>query len=105
MFSYFYELICMSGDFGTESAKTINKTSIVLSCNYLYYGDSIKQVIFDCCRRCMTYSLYKTLAICQVVQRYLTDYLTVERVRLILEDLKKLMDKSEPRYLLNRIYI
>jgi hypothetical protein len=40
-----------------------------------------------------------------VVLRYLADYLTAERVRLVLEDVKKMMDRSEPRYLLNRIYI
>lgn len=105
MFSYFYELICMCGDFGTESARTINRTSMVLSCNYLYDGESVREMVVDCCRRCLTYSLYKHLSICRVALGYLADYLTSERVRLVLEDLKKMMDKSEPRYLLNRIYI
>lgn len=36
VFSYVYELVCMDGDFGPESPKTINKTSVILHSNYLY---------------------------------------------------------------------
>lgn len=35
-FSYVYELVCMDGEFGVESTKTINKTSPVLSANILF---------------------------------------------------------------------
>jgi len=35
-FSYVYELVCMDGEFGVESTKTINKTSPVLSANLLF---------------------------------------------------------------------
>jgi len=41
VFSYFYELICMEGEFGVESARTINKTCAVLSANVLYREQSL----------------------------------------------------------------
>lgn len=59
----------------------------------------------DCYRRCMAYSLYKDLGVCRAAQRLTAHYLSAEGSKLILEELKKLMDGSEPRYLLSRIYL
>ncbi len=53
----------------------------------------------------MTYSLYKSLKVCQHVQQVLAKYLSKSYLRVILEDLHRLLEKSEPRYLLNRIFI
>jgi protein SHQ1 len=95
----------MCGDFGPESARTINETSTMLSCSAALGELSIKEVLVECCRRCMTYSLYKSLKVCEHVQHILAKYLSRSYVRVILEDLHKLLERSEPRYLLNRIFI
>lgn len=83
-FSYLYELICMSGDFGPESAKTINKTSLVLFCNSSYEGQSMREMMTDCYRRCLTYSLYKTLELCHHVRMTLVKYLSKPYLKIIL---------------------
>lgn len=38
-FCYLYELVCMSGELGTESATTISRTSAVFRCN-LNFADA-----------------------------------------------------------------
>ena len=83
-FSYLYELVCMSGDFGPESAKTINQTSLVLYCNSSYEGQSTREMIADCYRRCMTYSLYKILELCHHVRKTLVKYLSKQYLKLFL---------------------
>lgn len=95
----------MFGDFGPESGKTINETSIMLSCSVSLSGLSVREVLVECFRRCITYSLYKSLKICVHVQQILMKYLSRGYIGVILEDLHKLMEKSEPRYLLNKIFI
>lgn len=95
----------MCGDFGPESARTVNETSIMLSCSASLEGLSMREVLVDCYRRCMTYSLYKSLKVCGHVQQVLTKYLSRSYIRVILEDIHKLLEKSEPRYLLNKIFI
>lgn len=64
MFSYVYELICMGGEVGPESARTINRTSLIFSSSSYYEEVCLKEVVVDCCKRCLTYSLYKSLKIC-----------------------------------------
>jgi hypothetical protein len=95
----------MCGDFGPESARTMNETSIMLSCSGSLAGLCVREVLLECYRRCMTYSLYKSVKVCVHVQRILTKYLSRSYIRVILEDIHTLMEKSEPRYLLNKIFI
>lgn len=53
----------MGGEMGPESARTINRTSLVLSCSSYYYDCEIKDILVDCVRRCLTFSLYKSMKI------------------------------------------
>jgi protein SHQ1 len=100
-----YELICIGGEFGVESAKTINRTSLVLSIHSYYHKMTMKQVIVNCIKRCLTYSLFKSLVICRHTLALLDKLLTKKYLIAVLLDLRQLFEKSEPRYLLNQIYI
>jgi protein SHQ1 len=95
----------MIGEFGPESARTINQTSLILYCNSYYEEQSLEEMIAYCYRRCMTYSLYKNLEICKFVKKTLTKYMNRTYIKVILEDLRRLFEKSEPRYLINKMYI
>lgn len=74
--SFAYELCCMDGELSVESAKTINNTSAVLSCCVDYRELNLTDVLIDCARRCIAYSLYKHVQIChkaiQLVGKHLT---------------------------------
>lgn len=94
IFAYLYELICMGGEIGPESAKTINQTSLILHCNATFGEMTLKEMLVDCYRRCMTYSLYKSLKMCAYVQRMLTKYLNKSYIKVILEDLRRLFEKN-----------
>lgn len=74
--SYAYELCCMDGELSVESAKTINNTSAVLSCCVDYRGLDLKDVLIDCGRRCIAYSLYKHVLICQKAIKLVGAHLT-----------------------------
>lgn len=100
-FSYVYELCCMDGDLSVESAKTINNTCAVFSCCVDYQQVELNDVLIDCCRRCIAYSLYKHVSICKKAIKILSTLLTTEYLQAILFHLRSLFNKSEPRDLLN----
>lgn len=104
-FCYTYQLVCMLGQMGVQSAKSINKTSPIFSANILFRNQSLSQVIYDCSRRCVTYSLYKHLDICQKALDILRKELSLSLLIALLSDLRFMFEKSEPRYLLNTIYL
>lgn len=89
-FSYVYELICMSMELGTESAKTINRTSLVLSSSSYYYGLPMRAVVLDCFKRCLTYSLYKSLGVARETLNFLLKVLDDKYLTVILLEIKDL---------------
>ena len=103
--AYLYELICMEGEMGVESAKTINSSSGVLSC-FLDYGEqTMKEVIIDSIRRSVVYSLYKNIDVGNRALDCLKEYLCPSLIIHIFTELRIMLEKSEPRYLLNRVFL
>lgn len=90
---------------GVESAKTINMTSGVLSCFLTYEEQSIEGTIIDSFRRCIVYSLYKHIDITAKILKFLSEDLCQSLLVHILTELRMMFEKSDPRYLLNRIYV
>ena len=90
VFSYVYELVCIGGEFGVESAKTINRTSLILSCHSYYHGMTLMQVLINCCKRCMTYSLYKSLLLCKHTLSILPKFIHQKYLISVLLDIKQL---------------
>ncbi len=93
----------MRGELGVESAKTINMTSAVLACNVDYQNICIEKVKADCFRRCLTFSLYKHMDVCERATSLLSK-LTFPQLKALFLDSRIMMEKSEPRHLLNVLY-
>lgn len=106
LFAYLYEKFVQCSDFTCESAATINKLSSTLSC--FYTDPTLAEVVKTCYRRALIYPLYKHFGIAEIVKQQLTDVL-IEGKRVavlkILLQLHHLFNKSEPRYLLNELYL
>lgn len=73
----------MGGEMGPESARTINRTSLVLSCSSYYYDCEIKDILVDCVRRCLTFSLYKSMKIAWKVLFLLPKFLSLQYIIII----------------------
>ena len=66
---------------------------------------TISDLIYDCARRCVTFSLYKNIEICEKVNKSLSSFLSVNFLLEVLLELRVMFEKSDPRYLLNRIFV
>ena len=55
---------------------------------------AVRDILVDCFRRCMAYSLYKSLKLCAYVQKMLGKYLMRSYVKILLEDLRRLFEKN-----------
>lgn len=95
----------MEGEMSVESAKTVNKTSGVLNCLVDYEEHNIKYALQDSIRRCIVYSLYKHLDIGWKVLKFLEKYLSQDLLINIMTELRRMFGESDPRYLLNTIYL
>lgn len=84
----------MEGDMSVESAKTINNCSSLFSCCVDYEDFSILEVIKDCCKRCLSYSLYKNIKVCQKTLRLLIIYMDQTFICAVLVSLRAMFEKS-----------
>ena len=81
----------MGGELGVESAKTINRTAIVLHCNCLAQEDMpVRAILAECYARCITYSLYGHLRICESVQAVVARLMGQKWVKVVLLDIRRL---------------
>lgn len=99
-----YEIRAM-GEISCESAANINKLSPGISC--LIEFDCLDDMLRKVQRRVLVYAVYRNLAI---VQNAWKDCLKVfdegkEAVLRVLLKVKKVFESSEPRFLLNRIWL
>jgi protein SHQ1 len=104
VFSFCCEIRCM-GELSCESPVIINKISATLSCLVEY--KSLLEMSIKISRRFLIYSLYRNLEILQKAWQD-TQYLFSQgksSILRVLVKLKNIFDASEPRYLLNRIFI
>lgn len=104
IFSFCFEMRSME-ELTCESASNINKISPTLAC--LVEFTMISDMIKACFRRILIYSLYRNYLI---AERAWADVIGLFRegkaavVRVLIQ-LKMQFDKSEPRYLLNRLFV
>lgn len=65
----------------------------------------IGEIVKDCARRCVVYSLYKSVPIFNKASAFLAEALNKELIWTILVEIRTMFQKSDPRYLLNTIYL
>ena len=122
LFAFTYDCITTEFEHSSESGWTINKLSSTLSnlidFNKNFYSQSkhisfdilnelIKNVIISCYRRILIYPLYRNFKLCEKVKNNLIEILSKGKFGLTkcFIMIKKIFEKSEPRYLLNTLYI
>lgn len=105
LFAFCYEFRSMEGELTCESAWGINKLSATLSC-MLEFPD-LPTVLTSCFRRALVYPLYRSEALAQAAlndaRRLVADGKGA-MLRALLA-VKHAFERSEPRYLLNRLFI
>lgn len=103
--AFSYELRTMGGDFTCESAFNINKLAVSLSC--LAELQEPRLVLRSFLRRVLVYGVFRECSLCNralsdAQQLFAEGRLCLVRVLL---KIKSLFERSEPRYLLNRLFI
>jgi protein SHQ1 len=103
--AFAYEMRTMAGELTCESAYNINKLAVSLSC--LAELQSPAQVFSSFMRRVLVYGIYRSHSLCScslsdVKALFAEGRLCLVRVML---KVKGLFERSEPRYLLNRLFI
>ena len=121
LFAYIYDLLMTEYEHSSESAWHINKLSNTLS-NFIdfnknFYNNSIidsnilelsiKNVLINNYRRILIYPLYRNIKICEKIKFILFEILKTGKFGIIkcFLDIRNILEKNEPRFLLNRIYI
>ena len=122
LFAYIYDLLMTEYEHSSESAWHINKLSNTLS-NFIDFNKnfythssiidtnilelSIKNVLINNYRRILIYPLYRNIKICEKIKNNLYEILQTGKFGIIkcFLDIRNILEKNEPRFLLNRIYI
>jgi len=105
LLAYCYELRAQGYDFESESAWSINKISYTLSC--FVQIESLKESLICSARRILIFPFYRHWELIQTGVKDLVELLGLGRkfiVKALLE-IKVLFERSEPRNLLNVLYI
>uniref|UniRef100_A0A146KTI1 Protein SHQ1 homolog n=1 Tax=Lygus hesperus TaxID=30085 RepID=A0A146KTI1_LYGHE len=105
VFAYAYNFRTFTGENTVESAWTINKLSATLS--WFQTFETAAEVKVACVRRSLIYPLYRHYALSMKVLEDTVKILKLGRRQILkcLIDVHKLFNASEPRYLLNQLYI
>ena len=104
LFAYLYDLRTMDWENSCESGWTINKLCPFLS-GFVYH-DSLADCLLNLYRRVMIYPLYRNYKLAVKVHKDLIRILENKlfAIKLVAE-VKYIFEKSDPRYLLNILYI
>jgi len=116
--AFLYDLRTTELEFNSESGWTINKLSSVLSC-FLSYKDKLKQesssqsiiintlteLLLNNTRRILTFPLYRNLKIVQKILKDLVYVMDKPKLLKCLLSIRSIFEKSDPRHLLNKLYI
>lgn len=106
----------------SESGWTINKLSSVFSCcvdfNKIFFSfssepplnfleESVTNVLISSYRRILCYPLYRNLKICHKIKEDLSEILSrgIFHILKIFLRVKSIFERSEPRHILNKIYV
>uniref|UniRef100_A0A170YXD4 Protein SHQ1 homolog n=1 Tax=Triatoma infestans TaxID=30076 RepID=A0A170YXD4_TRIIF len=105
MFAYAYNHRTTLGESTVESAWTINKLSSTLS--WLQSFECMKDVKIACIRRSLIYPLHRNWILSTAVMEDTLNILKLGRRQILkcLIEIHKLFNASEPRYLLNQLFI
>ncbi|BES98753.1 protein SHQ1 homolog [Nesidiocoris tenuis] len=105
IFSYAYQYRTFGGENTVESGWTINKLSSTLSWFQSY--NSVKDVKLACVRRALIYPLYRHFDLSMRVVEDTLKILKLGRRQILkcLIEIHKIFNSSEPRYLLNQLYV
>uniref|UniRef100_A0A1B6H022 Protein SHQ1 homolog n=1 Tax=Cuerna arida TaxID=1464854 RepID=A0A1B6H022_9HEMI len=105
VFAFAYNHRTTLGENTVESAWTINKLSATLS--WFANHSSIHSVVVSCFRRMLTYPLYRHWNLAELVLRDTIAIMKLGRRQVLkcLLEVHSLFTHSEPRYLLNQLYI
>lgn len=95
----------MQGELSPESAATINRLASSFSC--FAVDASLEAVVAASYRRCLTFPLYRSFEVCELVHSLTARVFSSGRTALLklLIELHRLLAKSEPRHLLNEIFL
>lgn len=121
-FAYLYDTYTTEYEHSSESGWTINKLSSVFSnlidFNKNFYSQSkdisidilnelVKNVLICSYRRVLVYPFYRNIELCNKIQKDICVLLSQPKVVFvkILIQIRNIFEKSEPRYLLNTLYI
>uniref|UniRef100_A0A0V0G9M8 Protein SHQ1 homolog n=1 Tax=Triatoma dimidiata TaxID=72491 RepID=A0A0V0G9M8_TRIDM len=105
LFAYAYNHRTTLGESTVESAWTINKLSSTLS--WLQSFDCMKDVKIACIRRSLIFPLHRNWILSATVMEDTLNILKLGRRQILkcLIEIHKLFNASEPRYLLNQLFI
>uniref|UniRef100_A0A069DUB8 Protein SHQ1 homolog n=1 Tax=Panstrongylus megistus TaxID=65343 RepID=A0A069DUB8_9HEMI len=105
LFAYAYNHRTTLGESTVESAWTINKLSSTLS--WLQSFECMKDVKIACIRRSLIYPLHRNWILSTAVMEDTLNILKLGRRQILkcLIEIHKLFNTSEPRYLLNQLFI
>ena len=105
MFAFAYDKRATLGESTVESAWTISKLSSTLS--WFERFTSLEEVLDACFRRSLSYPLYRHWELSRKVLQDVTDIFELGRRKILkcLLEILMLFNESEPRYLLNELYI
>lgn len=105
MYAYCYNHRTTQGDNTVESAWTVNKLSATLS--WLQVFSDLETVVRSCFRRSLCYPLFRNWKLsCKVMEDTIKIFsLGRRQVLKCLLEIHELFNGSEPRYLLNQLYI
>lgn len=105
LFAFAYDLRTTREEECVESAWTINKLSSTLS--WLQSFQTMKEVKTSCARRSLIFPLYRHWSLTEAVFEDTANILKLGRRKILkcLLKIYKMFNNSEPRYLLNELYI
>jgi len=103
--AFCYEQRSMEGELSNESAVSVNMLSWTLSCLVEY--ESVKESLKHTFRRCLVYALYRSHEMCVVAFEDTKALFREGKGSLlrVLLKIKNMFEHSEPRYLLNKLFI
>jgi protein SHQ1 len=122
LFAFLYDFRINDLEQTSESGWCINKLSNTLSCNVnfrnIFYSYSneppfdllenlLKNLLINCYRRILVYPLYRNLDLCEIIKKDLKFILSkgIEYIMKCLINCRIAFERSEPRFILNEIYI
>jgi len=107
LWAYLYDFRTTGFEQGYESTWNISKISATISCFADFKGMKIKDLLISLYRRSLIYPLYRNFQLCETITADLIKILAIGRKAVLkcLLAFKKVNEKRESGYLINRIFI